>query len=202
MVPQFQDLTEIPGGYIVGIKRLQTEFAFAVAAPGQNFKDLSDYGFKHLADMNNWWPTHAGENRKLEFWWLKQDAANLEKAPMRRGWCYYEHGSSEEAALKRQLASSGCGFKLAQPPISKKEHYRFFTLLRMPIVVSPLRLKLLKEMNYRHIDTGKLASYWLNGWDPKEYSHAMEYKYFGITHAIWSAKGNRWWHYEASQHQK
>lgn len=205
LVPQFQDLTEGTG---LGchenpqlkkqLKELKTEFVFGVSAVGQSGEYLKQYGFKHLATMNNWWPTHAGENRRMDFYWLKQeDAPNLPKVPERKTWGY----NSQYKSLSEQLASGGCGFKLGEAPICMKEHYRYFTLMRLPVKVSPLRQVLLAKMNYKLIDTGKLASYWLNGWNPEKYTYENEYKFFGITQKLWMDRGQEWKFYEASQHK-
>jgi hypothetical protein len=206
LIPQFQDLTEwygVSDGYNVqeSLKAIKTEFTFAVAAPSQNIGYLIKEGFNHLSSMNNWWPSHCGQNRELKFLWLKKEGIlNLAKAPLRSSWGFGDE--RKEKYLSDQLAKGGCGFKLAIPPIASKDHYRYFTLMRLPVRVSSLRQKLLAKLNYRLIDTGKLASYWVNGWEPKVYSHEMEYKFFGITQSIWSSRGDDWWTYEPSQHKK
>jgi hypothetical protein len=185
--PQFQDLTE---GTQIGeyrntlkesLKNLKTEFIFGVAAPGQDASYLKDFGFKHLSTMNNWFYSHSGQTRPLSFYWLKREGAkNLDEAPTRKVWC----GGEVLPTINGALSYGGCGFKLGVAPLSRKLHYQAFTLLRLPIEVSRVQAKLLKKLHYRHIDTGKLASYWINGWDPKEYSSAREYKFFG-TKSTW-----------------
>ena len=201
LIPQFQDLTEVRSiGYEKDreIDSIQTEFSFIVAAPGQCIKYHVARDFQHISSMNNWWPSHSGQNRELKFLWKRnKNGNNLEREPERVHWDFCD---TRYKQLSAQLAAGGCGFKLAVPPISFKEHYRYFTLMRMPVVVSPFRQKFLEKLNYHLIDTGKLASYWINGWKPEVYSHAMEYKFFGITNDIWAARGSEWLSYNTKQH--
>lgn len=208
IVPQFEDLTEGRGLFNCAgtteenVKAIKTEFSFAVAAPSQGGEYLEKYGFRHVSTMNNWWPTHAGQNRALKFFWRKDEKApNLPKKPARISW---QMGNYQDKAkrLALQLAHSGCGFKLCTPPVTMKDHYRFFTLMRLPIEPTDSQVKLLKKLNYRHLDTGRLASYWINGWEPKKYSFDREYDFFGINQNIWSSRGEGWYTYEAAQHRK
>lgn len=209
IVAQFQDLTEGHGIYAPhpntadNVRNIQTEFAFAISSPTQSGAYLEKYGFAHLSSMNNWWPSHAGQSRELKFYWRKDPKApNLDKKPQRMNWGRDYYDSRKEGKLSKQLALSGCGFKLATGPVTIKEHYRFFTLMRLPIEPTKTQKALLEKLHYRHIDTGRLASYWINGWKPEEFSFDKEYKFFGISSAIWAQRGDEWYTYEASQHQR
>jgi len=61
--------------------------------------------------------------------------------------------------------------------------------MRMPTEVTPIQNRWFTLHNYRLRDKGKLASYWVNGWPPKEYSIEKEYEYFEISKKEWKQHG-------------
>jgi hypothetical protein len=210
LLPQFPDLTEVKDLYYESnfapekIRALKTEFAFAVTGPNSNIAEnrLMHVGFKAISQMNNWWSSHAGESRCLTFYWKKWDRPNLQGSVERVTWQNQKYIKGEILSSLPpygHLASGGCGLKLLENFLSKKHAYRFFTLQRMPLEPTALQLKKLASLNYRLVDSGKLASYWINGWDPDTYDVKKEYEFFGTTKEIWGGKGHDWNSYEERQ---
>lgn len=185
LIVQFPDLTEWSGlGDDYDPKYVRTEFAFGVAAPGSLTGNITAAGFQHVSSMNNWWPTHKGQDRELKLYWKKFDGKGIlpELEVTRKKWCVWKE---EDAAkgdktyyVKKDLAASGCGFKIAQPPLKRISFYRFFSLLRMPLQPMKVQLKWLTTNHFRLLDTGTQASFWCNGWEPKEWDIKMERKFF------------------------
>lgn len=201
---QFRDLTEVlynPNSYYqFCAKKVQTEFTFYLQAPGGDPGALAQMGFKHVSSMNNWWPSHRGQTRTLKLWWIKQeDKPNLEKDPERRKWYFNHAGYEYYNPITQHMAASGCGFKIGVPPLPKKTlnaagFYRFFTVLRLPLEeLKPLEQKWMKLNHFRFLDKGKLAQYWVNGWEPKDYTPEMEYAFFKTTPQKWLEHGMRGW---------
>lgn len=196
-VIQFPDLTEIDYAKDMtqeSIKQIKTEFIFHLAAPYYEGINKTKFGFKAVSCMNNWWPSHAGENRKLTLWWMRSPGF-LEGPQIadRKVWPSYCLADRKYGKIVKWLSHTGCGLKIGEPPFTVKlfdtQFNRFFTLLRMPLIVSPLKQRFLASRNYRHLDTGKLASYWINGWEPEKYDVEEEYKYFKTTRAEWAEHG-------------
>jgi hypothetical protein len=193
-VVQFPDLTEVL--YAEGLRNIKdykTEFVFYLAARKESYNAL-DLGFKHVAAMNNWWPSHGGEVRQMSLYWLRNPNKVKPQISAPKSWgarlaSYYKNTPCEKHLL--QTAASGCGFKIGQVPLKASLYNRFFTLMRLPLVLSEVRRKWLTDHNYRHLDTGSMAQYWINGWDPKVYSGIeLEYAHFGITQAQWRKEAN------------
>ena len=197
MIVQFPDLTEFPcSSELARVNSVQTEFAFYLGAlvdeSYNGIKDATRFGFTAISRMNNWWPTHNGENRALTLYWKRchdRSGGPLEVVVMRMQWPRSRDFKRDFKSITKHLAASGCGFKIGEPPLKAELFHRFFTLMRMPVKVSPIRVKWLTAHNYRLIDTGKLASYWVNGWDPKTYSIENEYRYFKTSQAEWALHG-------------
>jgi hypothetical protein len=188
---QFQDLTEIP--YIFNappLSGIKTEFVFFLKALDKGGKDAKalELGLKPVSSMNNWWPSHNGESRCLTLYWLKlPDRPNCQGAGVKRvRWEYAERGKWTSI---KNLAASGCGFKIGEPPLQKRQYYKFFTLMRMPVKIKPIEKMWMTQNHFRLLDTGTMSSYWINGWDPKEYSHEMEYKFFKTSREEWRDHG-------------
>lgn len=147
-----------------------------------------ELGFKAISVMHNWWPSHyyeADKGRPLVFYWqrLIDKVPDNHKFPIakRKTWCYGA-GRADYEFHEIDLQSSGCGFKIGVPPLSINKFARFFTLLRMPIEPHKIQLGWLKQFNFRLIDTGKLASYWINGWPIETYNYRkIELPYFKNT---------------------
>lgn len=192
---QYPDLTELKYASARTEKHIEetkTEFIFHLSAP-HNYdlrkSYILDAGFQEVSCMNNWWPSHRGEKRTLTLFWMRAPNGLVEPQPCKRkAWLNYR-SANEHYFHGQHLAWSGCGFKIGVPPLGEfatTRFHRFFTLMRMPVIVKPLNLKWLKKHNYRHLDTGFMASYWINGWKPKEYDIKKEYEYFGTTKEQWA----------------
>jgi len=193
MVIQFPDLTEVMYGYeLVQISPSfsQTEFAFQLKSPvaGTSDRMYKEAGFKAVSIMNNWWPSHAGEIRPLTLYWMRAtEVKPLTQGPNRLNWKYNSTG--KWAILEQHMAGSGCGLKIGELPFRKSLFHRYFTLMRLPVEITPLQKKWLAMYNFRHLDTGKLASYYVNGWKPEEYTSAKEFEYFKTTQKGWRETG-------------
>jgi len=173
------------------LESIQTEFSFGIYAPS-NSKDalpiLEEAGYKHLATGLNWYYSHVGQDRPLQFWWKKHEG-KTEPIPCKRV-SYGGPRTDPIAAYQREgnrylyrgiLAATGCGFSIQDfPMLPRKERLpiRYFTLLRAPLQISRMRQIWLKHWNFRKIDEGHMASYWLNGFDPKGYSPNVEKEYW------------------------
>lgn len=192
---QYPDLTELvysSNGVKKHVKETKTEFIFHLSAPHNYIVTKSyllDAGFQKVSCMNNWWPSHRGEERTLTLFWMRAPNGLLEpQCCKRKAWMNYSpmHDSYFHG---QHMALSGCGFKIGVPPLGEfatARFHQFFTLMRMPVIVKPLNLKWLKKHNYRHLDTGFMASYWINGWKPKEYNIKKEYEYFETSREQWA----------------
>lgn len=188
-VVQYSDLTEIKHlghpsrivehrGYL---STITTEFFFYLLAPGSFPESAKALGLRPVAAMNNWWPSHCTQARKLVLYWGRNPQYVRGKEPplpKRLAWCDM-----------RYLAASGCGFKIGEPPMRTKLFDRYFTLMRMPRIVLKTQEKWLAKHNYKHLDTGDMASYYINGWDPDTYNKDLEFKHFGLTEDEWKVKG-------------
>jgi hypothetical protein len=172
------------------LNEIKTEFAFHLSASQANNFDATKAGMQAVSVMNNWWPTHNGEERKLTLYWAKlKDKPNIQEVVEPRRWNFGEY---KFMSIQKELAGSGCGFKLIEPPIVRARHWMYFTLVRLPLQINKVRERLLKALNYRHLDTGTMAQYWINGWDPKTYSIEKEYEFFNTSQEEWEKKGRGW----------
>ena len=192
-VIQFPDLTEVL--YESGLREpalYKTEFVFYLAACTRSPLAVNN-GFTLVSSMNNWWPSHGGEERQMNLYWLRNPNKTEPQVskPLRWGdrWVNSYKGTSCEKHLS-QTAASGCGFKIGQLPFKAELYNRFFTLMRLPLVLSTTRQKWLIDHHYKPLDTGSMAQYWINGWDPKEHSFETEYEHFKITRADWKVEGS------------
>ena len=185
LITQFPDLTEFEWAAQLE-QDFKTQFAFYLESPCSGYNP-KNFGFTALSCMNNWWPGHGGEERQLTLWWKKQE--QFKKRPARRK--KWEYNNCDEYAFHlKDMAASGCGLKIGVPPFAstfnfKQRFHRFFTLMRMPVEATPAQIRLLEKYNFRLIDIGKIASYWVNGWKPDRYDIDIEYKYFGTSQAEW-----------------
>lgn len=190
IITQFPDLTELKYTSSVteeNIRNVKTEFMFYLKGPLGSGNSVTQQGLKPVSIMNNWWPTHCGENRALTLYWGRvPHSEGIAQPATRKTWGYF---SGAFTTIEQHLAASGCGLKIGEPPFKVALFHRFFTLMRMPVVVTPIQQRWLKKHNYRLLDTGKVASYWINGWKPEEYSHAKEYAYFKTTCTEWAEHG-------------
>lgn len=189
---QFPDLTEITyfyGGYdsvllhqqLQEIKLIPTEFMFYLGSPSHFPDSPPQVGLKPVAAMNNWWPSHHNSARKLVLYWARNPNYNPDTSvlPTRKVWCEYAN-----------LAASGCGLKIGVPPMRTKLFNRYFTLFRMPVKVSRVQEKWLTLHNYTHLDTGKLASYYVNGWNPETYDKNVEFAHFKLNEQEYIKNGD------------
>lgn len=184
---QFPDLTELMWGPYgrYTVPTFKTEFSFYIEAPGHTAEvhnNLTQAEFQPVSCMNNWWPSHCSRARKLVLWWRKHNKRAKPQPTTRAKWC----------TTLSHMAGSGCGFKIGELPLKANLFHRFFTLMRMPVEVSEDQQAWLKKHNFRHLDTGSLASYYVNGWDPTKYNLEAEFAYFGITEQWWKENGRHY----------
>lgn len=194
LVYQFPDLAEIDGLSHISPSELndcRAEFVFGTTLCTPHFQSqyssdnkksatmnsAEKTGMQLLSVMHNWWPSHsyeADKGRPLAFYWkrLKKDIPDNYDFPeaTRQTWGYGRQDKLYRMHEKH-LQRSGCGFKIGIPPLKVQYYARYFTLLRMPIKLKKVQLRWMKDFNFRHIDTGKLASYWINGWTMEEYNY-------------------------------
>jgi hypothetical protein len=195
MWTQFPDLTEFPSIYSIEREKIgacKTEFAFVLIAHASKntLADVRVLGFNPVSCMNNWWPTHRGETRLLTLCWGRVPGgalADLDKVK-RKHWGYCG-GYQKDPTIEPLLAGSGCGLKIGEIPLTKKSYNRFFTLMRLPVEITPLQERWLKKYHYRFLDKGSIASYWVNGWPVEEWTAEKEYAYFKTTKAEWAMEG-------------
>ena len=219
---QYPDITEILhiyhyNGLAFEDKEVKTEFLFWLQAPGGGESEAEaafasrKLGLTKVASMNNWWPSHCGQERRLNLWWRHfPNKPNTEHDHKLTRWCFGEGeynpkfmdepNNKSTQIICQSLAGSGCGFKLINDKFLKdanykcdmrgRSFYRFFTLIRMPLKLNGMQKQFMEEYHYRLLDTGKLATYWVNGWKPEEYSMEKEYKFFNTNHAQWQQKGD------------
>ncbi len=175
-----------------------TEFAFAIAAPGtskESLEELNKIGFEHKTNMLNWYWSHVhdgvpkspwdnNEKRVLGFWWLKnrKDGIAPHVASKRQGWMSDDNKipcNISGTHKTYHLTQTGCGMKLGGLPLKRREFSKFFTLLRLPLNdISRMQMMWLKQNNFQHVDTGNLAQYWVNGWNPEIHTPIMEMNYW------------------------
>lgn len=180
---QFPDLTEVDGVCSLEAEEaesIDTEFAFGTSVnTHDSIADLNipiaSMGFRALSSMNNWWFSHSGETRIVTLWWKRMCARedSVQQISERTSWSEDNHFTENKPYIPLTQAS-GCGFLLGEPPLRSEIYHRFFSLLRLPLQMSTLRTKWLSYHNYRHLDTGKYAQYWINGWSPERYSFDLE----------------------------
>lgn len=173
---------------------IKTEFIFFVKANGVS-PTAEEWGLKPVSCMNNWYTAHRTEARRMTLYWMRNPNYTEEpQTPTRISWGInrpyddkYIPYVLDRTKLTQDsfLAASGCGFAIGEPPFVPRLFHRFHTLMRIPVEVKPIEKRWLVKHNYRLLDTGKLASYWVNGWTPKEYTYEKECAYFKV-HADWS----------------
>jgi hypothetical protein len=203
-ITQFPDLTEInymrdswKTAYVTPkhLEEIKTEFIFFVKATGVS-DNAVELGFKPVSAMNNWYCAHRAEKRRMMFYWMRNPNPQVEpQKPRRTSWGinrgmenYPPHIPDRKTLSQDQfLAASGCGFMIGEPPFVWDLMHRFHTLMRMPIKVPQPQVEELVKHGYRLLDTGSLASYWINGWLPDEYSFKKECRYFKCK-ADWTPK--------------
>jgi hypothetical protein len=165
-VPQFPDVTEINGIWhlkditserSLRLKALRTQFMFATSVNYSNIGQLKVLDFHPLARMTNRNPVHEKEGgRFITFWWKRlRNAQKIAITPQPK---HYIMTTVEVP----DLAAGCCGFKILEDRIPLTP---YFSLLRMPLAMPEPRIQQLNHAGYRLIDTGSLATFWLNG-DP------------------------------------
>jgi hypothetical protein len=190
---QYPDLTEVLNlDFTRGVFPAKTEFVFSLKAlnkPGDvTDRQAEREGFKLVSSMNNWWPTHAGQTRRLNLYWHRaKEPVILD--PFKANRTRWHFGGGKYAKIQRHLAASGCGFKIGLPPFKVELFDRFFTLMRLPLKLHPARKKWLEAHNYRFLDSGSIAQYWINGWPPEEWTAEKEYAHFNTTKEEWGLHG-------------
>ena len=194
LVIQYPDLTEItaiyspthsPKGFRENKEALATtttEFLFYLGSPSHYPESPKALGLKPVAAMNNWWPSHHDGARKLVLYWAKNPnfKPKVQVLSARNNWCGYPH-----------MAASGCGLKIGEPPMRARLFNRYFTLMRMPVQVNRIQEKWLSLHNYKHLDTGQQATYYINGWDPATYSKDVEFKHFKLDEGHYILHGDK-----------
>lgn len=191
---QYPDLTELGFAYDLNkrnVDDIKTEFLFYLQGPcSGNMALIKGLDFTEVSCMNNWWPSHRGENRKLTLWWKRGPKDHKPQALLsRHNWTYSGGGKTKWSLIEAHLGGSGCGMMIGEPPLKVSLYHRFFTLMRMPVTTSPIQKRWLTRNNFRLLDEGKIASYWVNGWKPAEYDVKKEYEYFKTTKQEWLEHG-------------
>lgn len=176
MIYQAPDLAEI-NTYEVNPNLMNTcnaEFVFAVSAPSNaeiTLDKLNAEGFKPVSIMSNWWRSHHGEKRKLVLWWKRLRDKSLPLTVARQKWCetYGGYDNPIDKANIADLAFSGCGFKLCDGPITnfQARFANYFSLIRVSLIdhQDELYLHALKRFNFKLIEVGSEAAFYVNGWD-------------------------------------
>ena len=184
---QFPDVTEIVNSYQLAnfskvslCEEIPTEFAFATTACTITTKieEMKMAGFAEISAMNNWWPTHSSTHRKISFWWRRMRTEGIKEITASRKSCGYGTEGTLTGYHNPYLQKSGCGFKLAEPPLLRKQFFRYFTMLRMPLAITPNQKRWLTACNFHKFDDGEFASFWINGWPPETYTYAEEAAFF------------------------
>lgn len=207
-VVQFQDLTEVKGvandgpGYDLvsrtyikpsfSGKHCDTEFAFGVQSTSQPDNVLVKAGFTPVSTVNNWYTGHWGDIRPQTIWWKKMEGKKNDKTPNRTGFGSYTKRTKEdiialEAALQNhpsgyfiEFIASGCGAALYDnPEIRPYNIWKFCGLIRLPLEITSEYEAWLKKNYYRFLDKGTMAQYWVNGWNPAEWSFEKEIERWG-----------------------
>lgn len=174
MIYQTPDLAEIECYNCNGLDTFKSEFVFAVSAPSNslgtvNMLKLAE--FKPVSIMSNCWRSHIGEKRKLVLWWKKLREKSEPLTVTRKRWCetYGGYDHPIDKANIADLVSSGCGFKLCDGPLNnfQARFAHFFSLIRVPLVdhQDELYLHALKRYNFKLIEVGSQAAFYVNGWD-------------------------------------
>lgn len=157
--------------------KVKTEFVYGTKAnPCQALiTSLEKAGMKAVSAMRNWYPSHCVDlpSKKLVLFFGKYAPKENILRPISGGNTY---AHSYEARMHLQV--SGCGFKIKEPPFTREELFRFFSLLRVPNDQMSTWRKFMSENHYRMIGAGKFASYWCNGWSLKKWSWEYETSYF------------------------
>ena len=157
---------------------IKTEFIFVTtaltsysnSAACSRGKRLRELGFRAISSMNNWYPSHSGEERQITLWWKRVHTGKDVVAQRCDKYTPYPYiGANTAAYHQPRITQGGCGFKFGTLPLRQGQYWRYHTLLRLPLTLSRLRLHWLETYNFKQIDTGTFASFWANGWDPKTY---------------------------------
>lgn len=175
---QAPDVTELSSSYLTNLKhsfleqRVWTEFAWVTVAVGttngtgvrpEALDSLKRLGFNPISRMSNRHPCHSQQKYYLEFWWKRMhDGVDPWKAgPVRVNRCDW--------GGYRDKSASGCGFNFGEPPLTeiKTRFFDFFSLLRIPHTDDKdgLYESHLKRFNFRKVDRGRLATFYVNGFD-------------------------------------
>jgi hypothetical protein len=180
LIPQFSDVSEVISSYSVSETtklNCKTEFCFATTMPHSSTDKLIAAGFTAISRMNNWYPSHAGHERAITFWWKKFLVPVSPVKAERKSW-----GGFYNKKIEKYLSASGCGFSIHSPKdlddMPRDPFFRYFTLMRMPIEPSEQQYEWLEINHFRHITTGTQSSFWINGWDPAEYTWEREQEFF------------------------
>lgn len=191
MIIQFPDLgEETASNYTnslpVTLPIHYPEFSFMVYKDNDETTRATRYfteqGYKHISCMNNWWITHLHEYRTLNFWWKKHKDGKADLAAKRERWSGYAQAKLYPVTVP-YLQATGCGFKLGKIPLLNIKWYRYFTLLRMPLVkdINLHHKYWMKKKNFNFLDEGSIASYWINGWPSTQYSEEFERSFWKLN---------------------
>jgi len=154
---------------------VHTEFAWVTISPRTHKRGLDALerlGFKRLTSMRNWYTGHNAEWRRLDFYWKRLREVSTDKVnAIPRTW---------RGGCKPNLSASGCGFAFDTPPILD-QFKKFFTLVRVPLIEHQEKKHLvtLEKFNYRLVDVGSQAAFFINGWDSDKWSREVELEFFG-----------------------
>lgn len=163
---------------------VKTEFAFATVSFASRQEHtvtaLKDLGFIPITTMNNWWYSHYSEWRPITFYWKRMKSIE-ESVEIPYNTKYWYSVSDNASFMKpnpvQTIHASGCGFSLNFNRFSSK-YWRYFTLFRAPLKLTPGKQNWLKQRNFRLLDTGKFAQYYINGWDTDKYTKELEQDYW------------------------
>lgn len=193
---QFPDLTEVASSFYYSevsreaLEKEKTQFQFFTTGPacggGSDKSEFySQFGFRALRRMQNWWPTHSSEIRPMTFWWRKNPVVQDAPEPAARiRWCQSDNFYTTVQRAKWQkrhfdwMQKTGCGFKIGEPPLKRAYFHQYFTLLRMPVVLRPFQRLWLMQSNFSYLDQSAFAQYWINGWPVEEYTWEKEREFF------------------------
>lgn len=149
-----------------------TEFAFATTAEYQNTENaspqvgiaLTALGWIPVGKRLNWSRWHNGSPPVTIWFRHLVPGASQQPGPRRR----YAGNTAETLGgyCKHHVAYS-CGAKLIDA-VGRPGPY--VALWRRPVELRPRQLSLMKTRGWRHVATGSLASYWVNGFTPDEWT--------------------------------
>lgn len=152
--------------------KVSSEFAFCVTSASQMTPNggsynvspyLRDAGWRLVGQKLNWYPSHNGDHC-VGVWFKRLRTGGVDMSVVQPRQCYNGGPPSP-----KNLVWSSCGAKFLVGLSQLRWGNKMLSLARLPVDI-PLRWKpFLKVHGWRHVDTGQLASYWVNGWEPADY---------------------------------